>query len=254
MTAYLISLISPVPASIVRALILGLENEVVCADNRIRDIIPHDLMTCQQSIERALEKIEQQIVDTYYFDAGMTIPPEWVFQGDEPYSGGPIMECTYRVRIVAEPMRIWEPIKQIGGKNGWYFGGSLWWLRGFMDKLIGGVGIQRGRRHPVDIAVGDVIDFWRVLDVKPGERLLLLAEMMLPGEAILEFRLRPVNNGETDLIMTAKFLAMGLAGLGYWYSIYPLHDYVFKGMLQNIAQACGAEVVRAPEKIRAVGG
>lgn len=249
MTAYLIGLISPVPAPIVRELVYGLKNEVVCADNRIGQIIPQDLMTCRQSIERALEKIDQQIVDTFYFDAGITTPPEWAFPGDEPYSGGPVMECAYKVRMAAGPMRVWEPIKQIGGINGWYFGGSLWWLRGFMDKLVGGVGIQRGRRHPVDIAVGDVIDFWRVLDVKPGKRLLLLAEMKLPGEAILEFRLSPADGDETELVMNARFLALGLAGLAYWHSISPLHDYVFKGMLKNIAKACGADVVLPPHRI-----
>ena len=159
------------------------------------------------------------------------------------------MECAYQVRIAAGPMRVWDPIKQIGGKNGWYFGGSLWWLRGFMDNLVGGVGIKRGRRDPVDVAVGDVIDFWRVLDVKPGERLLLLAEMKLPGEAILEFRLASANGEKTELTMNARFLARGLAGLAYWHAISPFHDYVFKGMLKNIAGACGAKVIRKPHRI-----
>jgi hypothetical protein len=119
----------------------------------------------------------------------------------------------------------------------------------FMDKLVGGVGVQRGRRHPSQMAVGDILDCWRILDVKLHRRILLLAEMKLPGEAILEFYLQPVGSDATDLTMNAKFLSLGLPGLAYWYSIYPLHDYVFKGMLSNIAAASDAGVIAGPEKI-----
>ncbi|MCP4689969.1 MAG: SDR family oxidoreductase [Desulfobacterales bacterium] len=247
--AYIISLISPVPQPIVSALIEGLGDEVICRENRIKELIPQDLMTCEEAINRALEKIEQQIVDSFYHDAGVVGEPEWVNKGDEPYSGGSIMSASYRIRLGAEVERIWEPIKHIGGKRGWYFAGRLWWLRGFMDKLVGGVGLQRGRRHPTRIAVGDILDCWRVLDVKLYKRLLLLAEMKLPGEAILEFYLAPSGKHAADLTMNARFLAKGLAGLAYWGCIYPLHDYVFKGMLTNIAKACGAPILSEPKRI-----
>jgi len=249
MASYLISLITPVPAPLVKALIEGLRNEVICRENRIRNIIPQELMTCRAAVRRALEKIEQQIVDTHYYDAGLSVPPEWADYRDAPYSGGSILECSYQIRINALPSQVWEPIKHIGGKNGWYFGGSLWWLRGFMDKLVGGVGMQRGRRDPENILVGDVLDCWRVLNVKPFRRLLLLGEMKLPGEAILEFRLKQFNADETELTMNARFLAKGLSGLAYWYSIYPLHDIVFKGMLQNIAGICKAPVTFGPQRV-----
>jgi uncharacterized protein YbjT (DUF2867 family) len=247
--AYMISLISPVPNTLVASLVEGLGDEVICKDNRIQAIIPQVLMTCEEAINRALEKIEQQIVDSYYHDAGTVIEPEWVGKGDMSYSGGAILACSYRVRINASIDRVWGPIKHIGGERGWYFAGRLWWLRGFMDKLVGGVGVNRGRRHPTHIAVGDILDCWRVLDVKLHRRILLLAEMKLPGEAILEFYLAKAGENETDLTMNAKFLAKGLAGLAYWYSVRPLHDYVFKGMLSNIAKTCGAHISNGPEKI-----
>ncbi len=249
MAAYMVSLIIPVPAPVARALIKGLKNEVVCRENRIREIIPQDLMSVEAAICRALEKIDQQIVDTTYLDAGKVVHPEWADSGDAPYSGGAVLGCSYRIHIKAPPNHIWEPIKEIGGETGWYFGGSLWWLRGLMDKILGGVGTQRGRRHPTKIAVGDILDCWRVLDVNPLKRMLLVAEMKLPGEAILEFLLASPEEGETLLTMNARFLSRGLAGLLYWYAIYPLHGYVFKGMLQNIARACNAPIAFGPYKV-----
>jgi len=247
--AYLINLISPVPKPLVSALIEGLGDEVVCKEERIREIIPESLMNCEQAVIRALEKVEQQIVDSFYYDAGMVTQPEWMDKGDEPYSGGSVLSCSYRIRVKAPVEQVWGPIKHIGGEKGWYFAGRLWWLRGFMDKLVGGVGIQRGRRHPSRIAVGDILDCWRVLDIKLHRRILLLAEMKLPGEAILEFYLTASGENITDLTLNAKFLAKGISGLAYWYSIYPLHDYVFKGMLSNIAKACQAQVVSGPSKM-----
>jgi len=148
MGAYLVSLIIPVPAPIARELIKGLKNEVVCRENRIREIIPQDLMSVEAAISRALEKIDQQIVDTSYLDAGVVVNPEWADSGDAPYSGGTVFGCTYRIHIKGPPAHIWEPIKQIGGETGWYFGGSLWWVRGLMDKLLGGGGNRAGQAAP----------------------------------------------------------------------------------------------------------
>jgi len=247
--AYWINLICPVPKPLVSALIEGLGDEVVCSENRIREIIPQSLMNCEQAIKRALEKIEQQIVDSFYYDAGIVSQPEWMDKGDEPYSGGSVLSCSYRICVKAPVEQVWGPIKNIGGEKGWYFAGRLWWLRGFMDNLVGGVGIQRGRRHPSRIAVGDILDCWRVLDVKLHRRILLLAELKLPGEAILEFYLTDSGENITDLTMNAKFLAKGLSGLAYWYSVSPLHDYVFKGMLSNIAKTCRAQVVSGPSRL-----
>ncbi|MFP3868360.1 MAG: SDR family oxidoreductase [Desulfobacteraceae bacterium] len=249
LSSYWIHLVTPVPASIAQPLAEGLANPVVCQDHRIRDIIPQDLLDCRRTIRLALERIEQQQVDTCWTDAGAAIPPEWVHCGDTDYAGGTILECSYRIILQARPEEVWQPVVKIGGATGWYFGDYLWRLRGWLDRLLGGIGYRGGRRHPQQLQVGDALDFWRVLDIEPHRRLLLLAEMKLPGEAILEFRLRPLNNDQTELEQRARFLPRGLGGIAYWYSLYPFHKWIYQGMLQALAQATGKPIVTGPEMI-----
>lgn len=250
LSSYWIHLVTPLPASIARPLAEGLRNPVICQDNRIRELIPLDLLSCRQAIRLALERIKQQTVDTCWMDAGATIPPEWAYCGDTPYAGGTILECSFRVLLQASPQDIWQPIIKIGGSTGYYFGNFLWQLRGWLDRLAGGIGFRGGRRHPSDLRVGDALDFWRVLEVDPPHRLKLLAEMKLPGEAILEFNLLPKGNNQVELRQTARFLPQGLGGLLYWYSLYPLHQWVYGGMLQAIAQAAGRPIVQGPEPVK----
>lgn len=126
------------------------------------------------------------------------------------------------------------PIRRIGGESGWYYADFLWRLRGFLDLLLGGVGVRRGRRHPELLAVGDALDFWRVEAFEPDRRLRLAAEMKLPGRAWLEFEVTEDEKGAT-IRQTATFDPAGLAGLTYWYGVYPLHVLVFRGMLREIA-------------------
>ena len=121
-----------------------------------------------------------------------------------------------------------------GGARGWYYANKLWRLRGYLDLLVGGVGLRRGRRNPEDLRVGDALDFWRVEAYEPGRRLRLLAEMKLPGRAWLEFEVTDVPGG-AEITQTAIFDPVGLSGLLYWYGIYPLHRRVFSGMLAGIA-------------------
>jgi hypothetical protein len=187
LSSYWIHLVTPVPASIARPLAEGLSNPGGLPDNRIRDIIPQELLDCRQAIRLALERVKQQEIDTCWMDAGAAIPPEWTYCGDTTYAGGTILECCYSVQIQATPEEVWQPISQMGGDTGYYFGDFLWRLRGWLDRLLGGIGFRAGRRHPLDLRVGDALDFWRVLEVEPPHRLLLLAEMKLPGEAVLEF-------------------------------------------------------------------
>jgi len=242
LAAYLISLVTPASVPLTTAFVQGMRTGAVCKENRIRDIIPQDLIPCGEAIGRALEKVEQHRVNTSCYDAGMSRPPEWAASGDVSYSGGAVLKLTYRARIGARPDELWGAIKRVGGKTGWYFGGGLWWMRGFLDKVIGGVGIQRGRRDPVDIKVGDALDFWRVLVVEPPVRLLLHTEMKMPGDGLLEFSLRPLGGKETELTMAIQYLPAGLAGLVYWYVLYPFHEVLFRGMIRNIARACRASV------------
>jgi uncharacterized protein YbjT (DUF2867 family) len=246
LAAYLVTLITPVPPSLAMPLVQGMFNEVICRDNQILSVIPQDLMTCRASISRALEKVEQHIVDTSYSDAGLTLPPEWALRGDASYSWGQILESTYRLRLKTGVERVWAPIQRIGGENGWYYWDSLLRIRGFMDQVIGGVGVSRGRRHPVEIAVGDALDSWRVLAAEPSQRLLLLSEMKHPGRVFLELRVIPLGRNETELSVTFRLLPRGLAGVVYWYAITPVHYFMFRGMLRNMAEAAGLNPAHVP--------
>jgi len=253
LSSYWISLVTPVHASLARPLALGLRNTVVCKDNRIRSIIPQDLLGCRETIRTALERVRQQKVETCWSDAGYTCPPEWMQTGDAAYAGGTILDCAYRMRLKAAPEDVWEPIRRLGGDTGWYFADYLWKLRGLIDTLMGGVGLRRGRRSPVDIAVGDALDFWRVLEARQGERLLLLAEMKTPGEATLEFQMEPLPRGEVELRQISRFLPRGLWGILYWYALYPLHRRLFAGMLRSIARAARRPITMRPEPFKPSG-
>jgi hypothetical protein len=140
------------------------------------------------------------------------------------------------IRVAAPPEKAFEPIRRIGGATGWYYANWLWRLRGVMDLMVGGVGLRRGRRDPEDLRVGDTVDCWRVDILEPGRRLRLSAEMRLPGRAWLEFKVTGDSSGST-ICQTATFDPVGLLGRAYWYSVYPLHQLVFSGMLRGIAAA-----------------
>jgi hypothetical protein len=139
-----------------------------------------------------------------------------------------------RAVVGCSPEEAFAPIQRIGGANGWYYGDALWALRGFMDRLVMGVGLRRGRRDPVQIRVGDAIDFWRVEEFEPGRSLRLLAEMKVPGRAWLQFEVEEAEEG-AEIHQTAIFDPVGLAGPAYWYLLYPIHGLVFGGMLRRIA-------------------
>ena len=132
------------------------------------------------------------------------------------------------------PHQAFAPVRRIGGKQGWYFADLLWSIRGGIDLVCGGVGKRRARRDPELLRVGDVLDWWRVEEFIPDRRLRLSAEMKVPGRAWLEFEVTPTENG-SNIRQTAIFDPVGLAGLAYWYSLYPLHAVIFRGMLGEIA-------------------
>jgi len=248
LSSYWIHLVTPLPASLARPLAEGLRNPAVCKDDRIRQIIPRKLLTCREAMRLALERIAQERVETCWSDAGELRPPEWTYCGDAGYAGGTIAECGYRIPLDAPPEEVWKPIVRMGGRNGYYFGDGLWWLRGFLDRLAGGVGLRRGRRHPSELYVGDALDFWRVLEVDPPRKLVLLAEMKTPGEALLELELVPLGEGRTELRQLSRFLPRGLAGILYWYALYPFHQWIFKGMLKAIARRVNPSAPTAPRR------
>lgn len=140
------------------------------------------------------------------------------------------------VQVNVSPADAFAAVRRIGGATGWYYGDWLWRLRGFLDLLVGGVGMRRGRRDPDSLCAGDTVDCWRVEAIEPDQRLRLAAEMKLPGRAWLQFEVQPEGNGAT-IRQTAIFDPVGLAGLAYWYALYPLHELVFAGMLRGVARA-----------------
>jgi hypothetical protein len=249
LSSYWIHLITPVPNALARPLIEGLRNEVVCQENTIRELIPQQLLTCREAIDRALERVRQEETETCWFDAGDLRPPEWVHCGDAGYAGGTIFQCGYQMEVEGEPKELWDILTRVGGQTGWYGSDALWRLRGMMDTLIGGPGFRRGRRSHKELRVGDVIDYFRVLQIHEHERLVLLAEMRTPGEAVLEFWTLPAGHGRTRLVLMARFLPRGVLGLLYWYAVYPAHGLVFPRVLSGMARKANLTTISEPRRI-----
>jgi uncharacterized protein YbjT (DUF2867 family) len=248
LSAYWIHLVSPVPAAIALPLTEGLTSDAVCSENRIRTIIPQKLLSCREAIRSALDGLNRQQTGSDWKNAGPSVPPEWAYCGDADWTGGTIMQAGFRVRLECAPEDIWPWISRIGGANGWYFAQPLWRLRGGLDRLIGGIGLSRGRPHPSRLNPGDALDFWRVVEVEPPHRLLLLSEMKAPGEALLEFSIVPAADGLSELRLVSRFLPRGLIGLVYWYVFFPLHAWIFGGMLGAVARRTGRRVPSAPAR------
>jgi hypothetical protein len=176
--------------------------------------------------------------------------PEFLQCGDAEYAGGDLKETGYALSIKgSKKEEIWDKVVKIGGNRGYYYGNFLWKLRGTIDRILGGSGHKRGRRHPTEIRTGDALDFFRVMDVKAPVLLRLVVEMKIPGEALLEFHVLDGKDEAVELIMIAKYNPRGLLGLIYWYLIYPLHLLVFKGMLKTIAATLGEKDSKEDSKI-----
>jgi uncharacterized protein YbjT (DUF2867 family) len=246
---FIVQLVLPVPPSISKPLLEGSSIEVIAKDTRIREIIPQDLITCNEAIRRAVQKDSQKIVETKWTDAGELKPPEWMQKGDARYAGGTLLRGGFKIRLDAKPEDVWPVISQIGGRNGWYYGDFLWQVRGWMDSIAGGVGLRRGRRHPENLLVGDALDFWRVLDFYPPHHLILLAEMKLPGEAIMAFEILKIKKG-IELRLGTRFRPRGLYGILYWYTLLPFHDLLFGGMLRQIAHRVDRKIIDGPRMFK----
>ncbi len=224
-----IHLVTPISHRIARPLAEGLRNRVVCRNDDARRLMPQDLLTVREAIRSALDRVAHDEVETSWSMAG-PIP------GDPDWAGGTVFTDRRALVIEAPPEAVWRAVVRIGGGHGWYAADGLWRLRGWMDRLVGGPGLRRGRRDPDEVGYGEALDFWRVTGLEKTRRLSLRAEMKLPGEALLEFSLAPEAAG-TRLTQTARFRPRGLAGLAYWYAVLPLHAVVFAGMLQGIRAA-----------------
>jgi uncharacterized protein YbjT (DUF2867 family) len=248
LSALWIHLVTPVPAEIAQPLAEGLSLPTVCTENAITQIIPQPLITCRDAIRRAIERTCQEQTDTCWTDAGAVVYPEWTHCGDSDYSGGTVLRCGYQALVQGSAERLWPVIGRLGGKTGYYAADILWKIRGITDLLAGGPGLKRGRRSKEIIRVGDAVDFWRVLEIEPPSRLLLLAEMKMPGEALLEITAENIDDRQCRLKLLSRFMPRGLAGICYWYLLYPSHQYVFSSMLKGMADAAGLNLVSSPER------
>jgi uncharacterized protein YbjT (DUF2867 family) len=222
-----IHLVTPVNHRIARPLAEGLRNRVVCRDDEAARLMPQRLLGVREAITAALNVVAEGGVETAWTDAG-PIP------GDPDWAGGTVFVDERTVDVAAAPERTYHALCRVGGGRGYYAANWLWRLRGALDRLAGGPGLRRGRRHPESVAFGDALDFWRVTAAEPGRRLDLRAEMKLPGEALLSFSIVPLPDGRSRLTQTARFKPRGLAGLAYWYGVLPFHAIVFSGMLDGI--------------------
>lgn len=249
LSSYWIHLVTPIPANLARPLAEGLRNPVLCREAVIRELLPQSLLSCRMAIRLALEKLRLRQVESSWMDAGQVPPVEWSTGDDPQWAGGTIFRDDRRMLVAASAEKCWPAVVGIGGKTGWYYADWLWQLRGGLDRLLGGPGIGRGRRDAQAAQSGDALDFWRVLAVEPGRRLKLVAEMKMPGEAVLELLLTECVDGTTEVRQCARFRPRGLLGLLYWYSVLPLHNLVFAGMLRGIARAAGGRILAGPEPL-----
>ncbi len=229
-----LGLVTPVYARLGRALIDSIEHDTVVTDPKALEAFAIRPRGYREAIARALANEERETIETRWSDEEL---PEPTFGGVK--LGTRLLDAR-SLRVPQPPAAAFAPIRRIGGKTGWYYGRDLWRLRGLLDVLVGGPGLRRGRRDPDALRVGDAVDFWRVVAYEPDRLLRLDAEMKVPGRASLQFEVEPDGDGSV-IHQTALFDPLGLWGLAYWYAVWPLHGFVFKGMLRGIASAAGRE-------------
>ena len=236
-----VGLVTPVPYTLAKRLVASLKNEVVAGDDRIRALVPDPeggLTPFRRAVQLALTKIKDARVETRWTDASVPGTPSEPLPTDPDWAGGTL----YRdVRIVHSPDpidEVWKRVESIGGDNGYSLATWAWEVRGFIDKIFGGVGLRRGRRDPNHLQVGDALDFWRVEQILKPKLLRLRAEMKMPGLAWLEFGLEEDDEtGGTILTQVAIYAPKGLLGHAYWWSVWPMHGLVFPSMAKNAAFA-----------------
>ncbi len=228
-----LGLVTPIYARIGRKLVESVRNEtVVTNDKALRDfsVLPRGI---EEAIQRALSNEDQSFAETRWSDALSSLGRSSGYGGRK---FGHRRVDSRSIRIPASPSAAFDPVRRIGGDTGWYYGNWLWELRGFLDLLVGGPGIRRGRRDPDQLAVGDTVDFWRVEAFEPDRLLRLKAEMKVPGRAWLQFEVKSEGEDGSFICQSAIFEPLGLSGRLYWYAAFPVHQFVFRGMLQAIAE------------------
>jgi len=251
LSAHWVGAVTPVPSSIARPLVASLIHEAVAHEHDIARYVPDEgLLGFDEAVRRALGMIRDANVETRWSNASGGDAAAEPLPSDPDWSGGNNYIDERRHEVDAPVAALWQVIEGVGGENGWYSFPLAWTFRGWMDRLVGGVGLRRGRRDRSHLHVGEALDWWRVEEIVPGELLRLRAEMKVPGRAWLEMRAEPGSGpGKSVYRQRAVFLPRGLAGHAYWASVAPFHGIVFNGMARNIARGAEKGTPRQTEEV-----
>ncbi|GAA2358425.1 SDR family oxidoreductase [Saccharopolyspora halophila] len=237
LSSHWINIVTPVPKNIGAPLIESLVHDAVCSEHDIDEFVPlpdGGKTGYQRALRLALRKIAQAEVETRWSDA--SVVPADPLPSDPEWSGGSTYVDDRSHDTSLPPERVWEVVRGIGGENGWYSFPLAWSARGWIDRMAGGVGLRRGRRHPHELRTGEALDWWRVETLDEGRLLRLRAEIKLPGRAWLEFAVTSEGAFGTRIYQRAVFIPRGLAGQLYWWAVTPFHGLVFEGMVRNIVR------------------
>lgn len=249
LTPYLSSLwlglVTPLYARIGRKLVESLRNPTLISNNLAATTFSIRPRSFRDAIARALVHEDHEVAESRWSDALSSAGEPRTCGGSR---FGSRLVDSRTVIVPVPPEQAFAPIRRIGGQTGWYYANWLWTVRGFLDLLVGGVGVRRGRRDAETLRIGDAVDFWRVQRYQRPQHLMLRAEMKIPGRAWLEFEVTPCKEGST-IRQTAVFDPLGLFGMLYWYGIYPLHQLVFAGMLRNIARVAQEPKIAQPSAL-----
>ncbi|RZI88481.1 MAG: SDR family oxidoreductase [Microbacterium sp.] len=240
LSSHWVGIITPVPASIARPLVESLKNTVVASEKDVEQYVPdppEGLIGFDRAVELALTKIQNLDVPTRWSSAATAGAPSEPLPSDPDWAGGSLYKDERTREVDASPQSLWTVIEGIGGRNGWYSWALAWWVRGILDRLVGGPGLRRGRRNDKELVVGDALDFWRVEATDDHSFLRLRAEMRVPGLAWLELQVGSTEGGTTTFHHRALFHPRGLLGHAYWWAILPFHGIIFGSMQRNIAKA-----------------
>jgi hypothetical protein len=248
--SYGLHLVTAVPTNVARALIEGLEHDVLAEDAAVRELVPLKLLSYRQAAQAALDR-ERRATQATKSGPTQGHGPRWtegdmVFRQQRSDFAFYARQLQTQATAAAPAADLWQQVVQIGGDNGYYFLDALWHARGRLDQLLGGSGLRRGRPPAHALRVGDAVDFWRVVALEPGRRLTLLAEMKMPGAATLHFEVTPQGEQSSQVCVTATFHPAGAPGLAYGHALTPLHAVLFPGLAQALARrAAQAAAARA---------
>ncbi len=245
LSSHWVGLITPVPASLAKPLVESLRTEVICREHDIADYVPDPpdgLVPFERAVTLALTRVREATVLTRWSESEWPGAPSDPLPSDPDWAGGSLYTDIREQQVDAPAEATWRVVERIGGEQGWYSFPLAWAVRGWLDRIVGGVGLRRGRRDPTRLRIGDALDFWRVEEIERGRLLRLRAEMRLPGLAWLEFEVGEGSRaGTSTLTQRATFYPRGLGGHAYWKGVAPFHGIVFGGMIRTMSRAAANE-------------